>query len=124
MPMNEESVVSATAISAYPSTLSASVRDLIRFVGQSSITISLSASSICGTVALLLGRVPNWKLLAIAFGCTYAVYNFDRVVDGSGADARSMPTRAQALRRRLVFVRTSVVAALVGALLLAASHGA
>lgn len=86
---------------------------IARFLGQISVWISLGAASICGAAAVLMSSSFRWELFVIAFGCAYAVYNFDRVADRTGADEKTMPARSQTIRQHMSWIRASVIVALL-----------
>lgn len=92
----------------------------VRFLGQSAISISLSAASIACLVPLLFGQSPSWLTAAIPFMFTYVVYNFDRLVD---VDMVANPERSKALRRNRAWLGATMVLCLLGTVGLSLAQG-
>ncbi len=72
---------------------------MVRTLLQLNVLLACAAASIAAAAPLLVGAEPSGLGAALAFSMTLAVYNFDRIADGSPAEGRSTPARTATVRR-------------------------
>jgi len=97
-------------------------KNVLKFLLLSNIMVAISSFSLAYAAGMLSGREPDLLHPLLAFLYIYAMHVFNRFLD-KGAGAYNDPERAAFYRKHRMFLISSGIAALIGALIISGQMG-